>query len=145
MPSGQTMPVLSRVEGLRSIYRALLRRRAYELKITVLDSSTDIDRQTILTPNPGRRIRFIRTKVLQDAADDRHLWELFFGTAGNIITAPNRGIDILAVPNQASAATRTFLRGEGPRGSPNEVLSGRWRGTAPIAAHQIIIEYTEES
>ena len=36
------------------------------------------------------------------------------------------------------------LLGEGPRGNPNEVLSGRWRGFAPTGPHKIVIEYSEE-
>ena len=129
----------------RRAYRALLRRRRYQLKVTVLDATTNTDRQTILSPASGRRLRFIRLKVLQESSDGRHLWELFFGDAGNIITAPNRGIDILAIPDAGSAITRTFLRDLGPRGKPNEVLSGRWRGIAPTSVHKIIVEYTEES
>jgi len=113
--------------------------------VRVVDSSTDTWQQTILTPRPGRRIRFIRTKVLQDAVDGRHLWELYFGDAPNMITGPNKSIDILAVPDQGSAATRVFLRSQGPRGKRNEVLSGRWRGFAPANPHKIIIEYVEES
>ena len=139
------MANLARREKVRRAYRARMRRRRYQLQIRAVDSSTDIDRQTILSPSPGRRIRFIRTRVLQDASDGRHLWELFFGDAGNIITTPNRSIDILAIPDLGSDASRTFLRGEGPRGKSNEVLSGRWRGTAPTNVHKIIIEYTEES
>ena len=83
--------------------------------------------------------------MIQDAADGRHLWELYFGTGGNMITAPSRAIEILAVPDQAAASTRTFLKNEGPRGNRDEVLSGRWRGTAPTNSHAIIIEYTEEN
>lgn len=83
--------------------------------------------------------------MIQDVADGRHLWELFFGVGGNIITAPSRAIEILAVPDQGAAATRTFRKDEGPRGNRDEVLSGRWRGTAPINSHTIIIEYTEEN
>ena len=130
---------------VRRAYRALLRRRSYDLRIKVLASTTDVGRQTILSPSPGRRIRFIRAKILQESSEGRHLWELFFGDAGNMITAPNRAIDILAVPDLSSAATRTFPKSRGPRGKTNEVLSGRWRGTAPATSHKIIIEYTEES
>ena len=83
--------------------------------------------------------------MIQDAADGRHLWELYFGTGGNMITDPSRAIEILAVPDQAVASTRTFLKNEGPRGKRDEVLSGRWRGTAPTNSHAIIIECTEES
>ena len=139
------MPSLARQWKVRRSYRARLRRRRYQLQIRAVDSSTDTSRQTILSPSPGRRIRFIRVRVLQNASDGRHLWELFFGNAGNIITAPNRSIDVLAIPDLGSDASRTFRRGEGPRGKRNEVLSGRWRGTAPTTSHKIIIEYTEES
>ena len=139
------MPNLARPGKVKRAHRTRVRRRRYQLQIRVVDSSTDIDRQTILAPSPGRRIRFIRTRVLQEASDGRHLWELFFGDAGNIITAPNRSLDILAIPDLGSDASRTFRRGEGPRGKRNEVLSGRWRGAAPTTSHKIIIEYTEES
>jgi len=130
---------------VRRIYRAAVRRRPNQLKIKVLDASTNNSRQELLAPAPGHRIRFIRAKVLQDTSDGRHLWELFFGDAGNIITAPNRAIDILAVPDQGSDATRTFLREEGPRGKRDEVLSGRWRGTAPTTVHKIVVEFSEET
>ena len=139
------MPRLELRRKVRRAYRALIRRRRYDLRIKVVNASTDIDRQTILPPAPGRRIRFIRAKVLQDSSEGRHLWELFFGDAGNIITAPNRAIDIIAVPDLGSAATRTFPKDQGPRGRTNEVLSGRWRGTAPASAHKVVIEYSEES
>jgi len=121
-----------------------VRRRSYALKVQHVDSNTSFDRQTILTPTKGFRTRLVRVKVQQDSSDGRHLWELYFGTAGNIITDQNKGIDILAVPDQGSDITRTFLKNEGPRGLRDEVLSGRWRGTAPVNAHKIIIEYTEE-
>ena len=144
MPGQRIAPSgLSR--NFRRAYRALLRRRRYQLRIRVVDASTDTDRQTILAPSPGRRLRFVRVKVLQQSTDGRHLWELFFGDAGNIITAPNRSIDVLAVPDVGSTATRTFSRDEGPRGKRDEVLSGRWRGTAPTTVHKLIVEYTEES
>ncbi len=121
-----------------------VRRRPYTLKVRHVDSNTSTGRQTILTPTKGFRTRLVRVKVQQDASDGRHLWELYFGTAGNIITDQNKGIDILAVPDQGSDVTRTFLKNEGPRGLRDEVLSGRWRGTAPVNAHKIVIEYTEE-
>ena len=139
------MPRLALRRRVRRAYRARVRRRPYQLKVKVVDASTDTSRQTILSASPGRRIRFIRAKVLQDSSDGRHLWELFFGDAGNMITAPNRSIDVLAVPDVSSAATKTFLRDQGPRGKRDEVLSGRWRGTAPTTVHKIVIEFTEES
>ena len=120
------------------------RRRSYVLKVEHVDSNTSTDRQTILTPTKGYRARLVRVRVQQDAGEGRHLWELYFGAAGNMVTDQTKGIDILAVPNGGSDSTRTFLRNEGPRGLRDEVLSGRWRGIAPANAHKIIIEYTEE-
>lgn len=129
----------------RPRYRTKVRRRPFRLLVRVIDSSTDTGQQTILTPRPGRRIRFIRTKILQDTSEGRFLWELYFGDAPNMITGPNKGIDILAVPDSGASATRVFRRREGPRGRQNEVLSGRWRGFAPSNPHKVIIEYSEES
>lgn len=120
------------------------RRRPYLLKTQEVQSSTNTSRQTILSPSGGYRIRIVRVKLKQHAADGRHLWELYFGTARNIITDQTKGIDILAVPNKGSDTTRTYLKSEGPRGNRGEVLSGRWRGTAPTSANTILIEYTEE-
>jgi len=120
------------------------RQRPYQLLRQRVASSTDTDRQTILTPTPGFRTRLIRVQNVQGTSDGRHLWELYFGTAGNIITDQTKGIDILAVPDSGRDSSRTFLRGEGPRGLRDEVLSGRWRGTAPVVAHEIIIDYTQE-
>ena len=124
--------------------RTKVRGRRFTLRIRIVDSSTDIGRQTILPPRPGRRIRFVRTKLLQVSAEGRFLWELYFGDAPNLIAGENKGVDILAVPNSGAAATRVFRLGQGPRGNPNEVLSGRWRGFAPTGPHKIVIEYSEE-
>jgi hypothetical protein len=110
-----------------------------------VDGSTSISRQHLLAPVRGYHVRLIRVKVLQTSSDGRHLWELFFGDAGNMITAPNRSIDVLAVPDAGSAVTRTYSRSQGPRVKKDEVLSGRWRGVAPTSTTKIIIEYTEEA
>jgi len=120
------------------------RRRPFKLLIEEIDSNTSTSRQTILTPRKGYRTRLVRVTVQQIATDGRHLWELYWGTAGNIITDAPKGIDILAVPDKGRARTATYPRYEGPKSLRDEVLSGRWRGVAPTGAHQIVIEYTEE-
>ncbi len=129
----------------RRRYRTKVKQRPFRLLVRVADTSTNIRQQTILTPRPGRRIRLIRTKVLQDTAEGRRTWELYFGDAPNMITGIQKGIDVLAVPDSGAGATRVFQRSQGPRGLRNEVLSGRWRGFAPSNPHKIIIEYSEES
>ena len=121
-----------------------VRRPAYVLKVRDISSSTGTGRDTVLTPSKGFRIRLVRVRVVQEKPDGRHLWELYFGEGASLIADLKKGIDILSIPNNGSDSTRTYLRGEGPRGLRDEVLSGRWRGTAPANAHRIIIEYSEE-
>ena len=129
----------------RTPNRAQLRRRPYVLRTAEVTATRSRRRQTILIPSKGYRIRLIRVKVVQPEPDGRHLFELFFGTAGSLATDPSRAVDILAVPDQATASTRAYQREQGPRGLRGEPLSFRWRGKPPSNDHKVIIEYTEES
>jgi len=124
---------------------ASVRRRPYVALVRAHDSNTSNSRNTLITPSKGRRVRVLRVRVIQEQTDGRHLWELYLGTGTDITTDPDKAIDILDIPNDGEAATRTFLRDQGPRGERDEVLSGRWLGTPPTTAHKIIIEYTEVS
>ena len=116
---------------------APIRRRPYVALVRAHDSNTSNTRNTLVTPSSGRRIRVLRVRVIQEQTDGRRLWELYLGTGADITTDPAKAIDILDIPNDGEAATRTFLR--------DEVLSGRWLGTPPTTVHKIIVEYTEES
>ena len=120
-------------------------RRHYVALVNAHDSNTSNTRETLVTPSKGRHLRLLRARVIQEQADGRHLWELYFGTGADITINADKAVDILDVPNEGEASTRTFLRSEGPRGVRDEVLSGRWAGTAPTTVHKVIIEYTEES
>jgi len=124
---------------------ASVRRRPYVALVRAHDSNTSTTRNTLVSPSKGKRIRVLRVRVIQEQTDGRHLWELYLGTGTDIATNPEKAIDILDIPNDGEAATRTFLRDQGPRGERDEVLSGRWLGTAPTTVHKIIVEYTEES
>ena len=124
--------------------RSPVRRRDYILKVREVATVTTTDRQTLVTPSNGFRVRVVKIRAVRIAADDYRLLEIYFGTAANLITGPNKGIDILGVPSLRSASTRTARRGEGRVGQRNEVVSIRWRGIAPNNAHAVIIEYTEE-
>lgn len=129
----------------RSPHRAPLRRRPFVLRTAEVTATRSRRRQTILTPSKGYRIRLIRVKVVQPESDGRHLFELFFGTAGSLATDPSRAVDILGVPDKGTASSRTYLREQGPRGLRGQPLSFRWRGRPPSNNHKVIIEYTEES
>ena len=135
----------SRSSSRRARHTVSVRPRSYVALVNAHDSNTSNTRETLVTPAKGKRIRLLRTRVIQEQADGRHLWEHYFGTGADITVSPKKAIDILDIPDQGEAATRTFLRDEGPTGLRDEVLSGRWLGTAPTTVHKIIVEYTEES
>lgn len=135
----------SRSSSRRASHTVNVRRRSYVALVNAHDSNTSNTRETLVTPAKGKRIRLLRTRVIQEQADGRHLWEHYFGAGADITVNPKKSIDILDIPNQGEAATRTFLKDEGPAGQRDEVLSGRWLGTAPTTVHKIIVEYTEES
>ena len=122
-----------------------VRRRPYVALVNAHDSNTSSTRETLVTPARGRRIRLLKTRVIQEQADGRHLWELYYGTSTDIKVNPDKAVDILDVPNLGETSTRTFLKDEGPRGLRDEVLSGRWLGSAPTTVHKIMVEYIEES
>lgn len=125
--------------------RVLPRARAYLVRLRAHDSNTSNTRDTLVTPNKGKRIRILRVRGIQETADGRHLYEVYFGEGSDITTDPAKAVDTLDIPDLSAAETRTFLREEGPRGLRDEVLSGRWNGTAPASVHKIMVEYTEES
>ncbi len=129
----------------RTPHKAPLRRRPFVLKTADVTSGNRRGRHTILTPAKGYRIRLVRVKVIQPQSDGRRLCEIYFGTAGSLITEPSRAVDILAVPDRGTASTRIYPRDQGPRGRRGEPLSLRWRGRRPAVPHKVIIEYAEES
>ena len=115
----------------RPPHRAPLRRRPYVLRTAEVTATGSRRRQTILTPSKGYRIRLIRVKVLQPDSDGRHLFELYFGTAGSLATDSSRAVDILGVPDLGTVSSRAYPREQGPRGLRGEPLSFRWRGDRP--------------
>ena len=70
------------------------------------------------------------TCVLSTDDVDRH---------GDVVAADGWVLD------SGNASTRTYLKNEGPQGLRGEVLSLRWRGTAPANGHKVMIEYAEEA
>ena len=121
------------------------RSRAYVVLLNAHDSNTSNIREDIAVPGKGKRVRVLGVRVIQERADGRHLYEVYFGAGETIETNPDKAVDILDIPNLGEASTRTYLRGEGPRGLRDEQLSGRWAGNPPRGVHKIMVEYTEES
>ena len=121
------------------------RPRVYEPRLRAYDSNTSNLRETLAAPAKGKRLRILRVRVIQEVADGRRIYEIYFGDAPTISANPAKAIDTLDIPEQGEAATRVFPRDEGPRGQRDEPLSGRWQGPAPSTVHKILIEYTEES
>ncbi len=129
----------------RHSHKAPLWRRPYVLRTVEVAPSRRRGRQTLLAPAKGYRIRLVRLKVVQPEPDGRRQCEIYFGAASSLVTDPSRAVDMLTVPDNGSASTRIYLRGQGPRGLRGEPLSLRWRGRPPSSEHKVIIEYAEES
>ena len=121
------------------------RPRVYEPLLRAHDSNTSNARETLVHPSKGKRLRVLRVRVIQEVADGRRLYEVYFGEGETIASAPGKAVDTLDIPELGEEATRVFPRDEGPRGLRDEPLSGRWSGEAPYTAHKILVEYTEES
>ena len=129
----------------RSGRRVTPRSRAYIVLLNAHDSNTSNTREDIAVPSKGKRVRVLRVRVIQERADGRHLYEVYFGPGETISSDPDKAVDVLDVPNLGEASTRTYLRGEGPRGLRDERLSGRWAGNPPRGVHKVMVEYIEES
>ena len=125
--------------------RATKRRRPYRTLFNAHDTNTANLRETIARPAKGKRIRALRIRAIQEYAEGRYLYEVYFGLGATIDDAPGKAVDTLDIPEGGEASTRVFLKDEGPRGQRDEVLSGRWSGAAPYIPHKILVEYTEES
>ena len=121
------------------------RPRVYEPRLRAHDSNTANVRQSLARPSKGKRLRILRVRAIQEVADSRRLYEVYFGTGEDIAAEPSKAVDTLDIPELGEDSTRIYPRDEGPRGLRDEPLSGRWAGTAPVTSHKIIIEYTEES
>ena len=121
------------------------RPRVYEPLLQAHDSNTSNARETLLTPSKGKRLRILRVRVIQEIADGRRIYEVYFGPGPHISADPSKAVDTLDIPELGEAATRAFPPHEGPRGQRDEPLSGRWRGDPPRTVHKIMVEYTEES
>ena len=121
------------------------RPRVYEPSLRAHDSNTSNARETLVRPGKGKRLRILRVRVIQEVADGRRLYEVYFGEGETIAAVPGKAVDTLDIPELGEDATRVFPRDEGPRGLRDEPLSGRWSGDAPFSVHKVLVEYTEES
>lgn len=121
------------------------RPRVYEPKLRSHDTNTNNVREPLVIPGKGKRLRILRVRALQEVADGRRLYEVYFGEGETIASEPAKAVDTLDIPELGEDSTRVFPREEGPRGLRDEPLSGRWGGAPPVTAHKIVIEYTEES
>lgn len=138
MGEGRDEGMTTRRQSNRSI-----RPRTHAVRFTIgTDLGLNTNRGTLLTPTTGKALEILRVKAIQETADGLHLIELYFGTGTNIDISPSKGIDILRVADLSEDTSQTYLRGTGPTGLKNEVLSARHRST-PATVHKLLIWYTE--
>lgn len=105
--------------------------------------NVDNNRETLVTPRKGYRLRLVRLQVIQTGADGRRTADVYFGTGTGLFTAPAKAVDLVVILNQSTASTRSWERGTGPIGLVDEVLSIRLAASG-TTLHTAIVEYTEE-
>ena len=106
------------------------RPRVYEPLLQAYDSNTSNVRETLVTPSKGKRLRILRVRVIQEAADGRRLYEVYFGTGDTIAAEPPKAVDTLDIPELGEESTRVFPRDEGPAASATNPSAGA--GTAKL-------------
>ena len=67
------------------------RPRVYEPLLRAHDSNTSNVRETLVNPSKGKRLRVLRVRVIQEAADGRRLYEVYFWTL-RILSGISEGI-----------------------------------------------------
>ena len=75
--------------------RALRRRRPYDVLFNAHDTNTSNLRETIATPAKGKRIRVLCVRAIQEYAEGRRLYEVYFGNGVSIDTVPSKAVDTL--------------------------------------------------
>ena len=129
----------------RSTRRVTPRSRAYVVLLNAHDSNTSNVREDIAVPSKGKRVRVLRVRVIQERADGASPVRGLFRRGRDHQQRPGQGGGRSGRSQPGEASTRTYLRGEGPRGLRDEPLSGRWAGSTPRGVHKVMVEYTEES
>ena len=69
------------------------RPRVYEPSLRAHDSNTSTGRETLVRPSKGKRLRILRVRVIQEVADGRRLYEVYFGEGDTIAAAPGKAVD----------------------------------------------------
>ena len=121
------------------------RPRVYEPNLRSHDTNTATAREPLVFPGKGKRLRILRVRAIQEVADGRRLYEVYFGKGRRHSRRPGKGGGHAGHPRAGRGLDARLSPRRGPRGLRDEPLSGRWGSTPPVTAHKIIVEYTEES
>jgi hypothetical protein len=114
-----------------------------DTKTAYFTHAVSTTRATVATPSPGRRIRVVHIRAIhRPNTSTAILVELYFG-AGASIAVASTPIDAFQVSGPTEQ-TRSWARGQGPRGARNEALSVRESSVVAGGNLDLIIDYTEE-
>ena len=89
------------------------RPRVYEPSLRAHDSNTSNARETLVQPNKGKRLRILRVRVIQEVADGRRLYEVYFGEGETVASEPGKAVDTLDIPELGEDATPRVPPGRG--------------------------------
>ena len=124
------------------------RPRVYEPRLRAHDSNTANVRQSLVTPGKGKRLRILRVRAIQESADGRRLYEVYFGTGEDIGSDPSKAVDTLDIPELGEDSTRIISPRRGsswPAGRAAQRALGRsGPGNLPQDHHRIYRGELEE-
>ena len=129
---------------------ATIRRRPVRIHTHLFDADRTRGRHTAVDPTAYWRLRLINIEFLwvdpSTTSGRGNALELYFGTAGTLITDESRGIDIVVRKlNESRMASDYWRPGSGPRGDRGEPLSYRWQGRRPAGEIKVFVRYTLEA
>lgn len=115
-----------------------------ETKTGYFSHAVSTTRATVLTPPADKRIRVVHIRAInRPNASGAIVIELYFGTGASIGAAESTPVDAFQVSG-VTEQTRSWARGQGPRGRRGEVLSIRESSTVAGGSVDLVVDYTEE-
>lgn len=115
-----------------------------ETKTLYFSHAVTTTRETVVTPSQGKRLRLVHVRAIhRPNFSTAIVVELYFGTGSTIGASGSTPVDAFQVSG-TTEQTRSWARGQGPRGARNEVLSIRENSTAAGGYVDLLVEYTEE-
>jgi len=115
-----------------------------ETRTLYFSHAVTMTRETVVTPSPGKRLRIVHLRAIhRPTFSTAIVVEVYLSTGPSIGGAGSTPVDAFQVSG-TTEQTRSWTRGQGPRGARDDVLSIRESSTAAGGFLDLLVDYTEE-